>query len=214
MNSQLWFSKLKPEELCRLGGNGPKHPSQLYAIDKYLTSKNSSHKMIDMTFLDIGCGSGTTFEAMGILPKRYKGVDMIPANIEYCKNHFRGGEWEVQFAEFLKEPTESWDVVFSRHLLEHLSSFEIGLREHLRVARKLVIIVLWAELLNGDEDQIKHITEGKEVYLHEYTNRYSEANIKKTLNGLKEWELVEFTKGVGKEVFGNDTVIVLRRKDE
>ena len=51
----LWFSTPDSPTLCRGGGNGPNHPSQLYAM-KYVRPR--------MTFLDYGCGSATTYEAL------------------------------------------------------------------------------------------------------------------------------------------------------
>jgi SAM-dependent methyltransferase len=206
--SYFWFDLLTPETLCRVGGNGPKHPSQLYAIKKYVRNGD--------TFLDIGCGSGATYEAIlkdTRLQIKYKGVDFIQKNIDYCKRLFPGMAFEKQFATFLKEPTESYDVVFSRHLLEHLPSFESGLQEHLRVSKNLVIIILWAPLLNGDQDQIKNIEYEGKIYPNEYSNRYAEAKIRKTLAALKDWDLVEFTKEVGSGNRSHDTVIVLQRRE-
>ena len=43
---ELWFNTPDTHTLCRGGGNGPAHPSQLYAIKKYVER--------GMYFLDYG----------------------------------------------------------------------------------------------------------------------------------------------------------------
>jgi len=85
----LWFHTPDAGSLCRGGGNGENHPSQMYAINKYVKSGKS--------FLDYGAGSGTTYEALqkagwklnnvvdGLF---YLGVDIIPKFTEYCKQTF------------------------------------------------------------------------------------------------------------------------------
>src|SRR5437667_151849 len=80
-------------------------------------------------------------------------------------------------------PDKSWDVVYSRHVVDHMASFEDALDEHCRVAKKLVIIVLWRPLGNGEEHEIKHIVDQGKVYENEYTNDYSR---KKVLEALAQ----------------------------
>lgn len=210
---KLWFSTPDVATLCRGGGNGPNHPSQLYAIKKYVES--------GMSFLDYGCGSATTIEA--IIDWRpddwyleYMGVDIIPKNIEWCEEKFGQGPG-IKFGinkpiHKIEQPDQGWDVVYSRHVVDHMNSFEEAMNEHLRVAKKLVIVVLWRPLGTGDDHEIKHIIDQGKVYEDEYTNDYSRKKVMEWIESKKpEWELLELAEGVGKEVKGWDTVIVLKR---
>ena len=215
--NSLWFQTVDSDTLCRGGGNGPAHPSQLYAIKKYVEP--------GMSFLDYGCGSGTTYEAIfetdfNLENKRnlaYLGLDIIPKNIEWCKQRFPGTEncFEINPSlHKIDQPDKSWDVVYSRHVVDHMESFEGAMGEHKRVAKKLVIVVLWTGLLDGDEHEIKNIVDQRglpteKLYPNEYTNNYSRKKVVEYLNSDPEWELLELNENVG-----NNQVIVLRRKNE
>lgn len=216
----LWFNTPDSPSLCRGGGNGPNHPSQLYAIDKYVKS--------GMSFLDYGCGSATTLEALiasgrsvdrivdGIY---YKGLDIIPKNVDWCRENFPQGQFDVNNTiHGIDEQDQSWDVVYSRHVVDHMESFEKAMDEHKRVAKKLVIVVLWVPFSTGDEHEIKNIVDQRglpteKLYPNEYTNQYSRKKVMEYLTSDKEWELLECTEEYGTEVSGHDTVIVLRRKN-
>lgn len=214
----LWFNTPDTHTLCRAGGNGPQHPSQLYAIKKYV------YPMVEkepITFLDYGCGSGTTYEALlkseeveaKDLAKHYVGLDIIPKNIEWCRKTFPDGNWIVnRWLHRIDDSTKGSDVVYSRHVVDHMESFEKALDEHKRVAKKLVIVVLWRPLGAGDEHEIKNIVDQGKIYKDEYTNDYSKKKVLEYLESDPKWELLELTEGVGKEVKGWDTVIVLQRK--
>ena len=228
----LWFQTVDTHTLCRGGSNGPQHESQLYAIDKYVIPLA---KQGEVSFLDYGMGSATTFEAMErdypiymSIRIRYKGLDIIPKNVEWCQKNFPQGEFGYNPSlHKIDEPDKSWDVVYSRHVVDHMESFEKAMDEHKRVAKKLVIAILWTGFVDSDEHQIKHITRqwwvdplnGEEVphttqgairkeqtYPNEYTNYYSRKKVLEYLND-PDWELLEFNEDVG----GNQ-VIVLRRK--
>jgi ubiquinone/menaquinone biosynthesis C-methylase UbiE len=207
---KLWFNTPDSNTLCRGGGNGPNHPSQLYAIRQYVKP--------DMTFLDYGCGSATTFEAMkfgGIKVARYLGLDIIPKNVEWCKENYPDGDFEVNNGiHLIDAPDKSWDVVYSRHVVDHMDSFEKAMDEHCRVAKKLVIVVLWRPLGAQDEHEIKHIIDQGKVYKDEYTNDYSKKKVMEWIDSRKDFTLKELAEGVGKEVKGWDTVIVLERNEK
>lgn len=206
---ELWFDTPDSQTLCRGGGNGPLHPSQLYAIKKYVKPYSD--------FLDYGSGSGTTLEALiywNKIPVHYHGLDIIPKNVEWCNEHFKCNDFEVnKTIHKIDKPDCSWDVVYSRHVVDHMDSFENGLNEHCRVAKELVIIVLWVPPGDMDQHDIKHIVDQGKVYENEYTNHYSKSLIMKALKEKESegWELVEYAEEVGVEVKGHDTVIVLRR---
>ena len=206
----LWFDTPDTFSLCRGGNNGSNHPSQLYAIKKYVKPHTS--------FLDYGSGSGTTLEALvywNQLPLEYKGLDIIPKNVEWCKEHFKGYEFEVnKTIHKIDQPDKSWDTVYSRHVVDHMASFEDALSEHCRVAKSLVIIVLWVPPGDMPEHQIKHIVDQGKTYENEYTNQYSKGLIIKALEEKAKdgWKLMEYKEEVGAEVRGHDTVLVLGRE--
>jgi ubiquinone/menaquinone biosynthesis C-methylase UbiE len=214
-----WFNTPDVWTLCRGGGNGPAHPSQLYAIKQYVRPQ--------MSFLDVGCGSGTTLEALlasdefgrrtsdgeRTLALDYKGVDFTPKNVTWCQEKWPAYRFEVQDARCLQEPAHSWDVVYSRHVVDHLPNFEIGLDEQCRVAATLVIIVLWRPLVGTKKHIIRHIAVGKKIYPDEFMNDYSRRRVLQAIQRKQKnsWHLIELAEGVGKEVKGLDTVIVLKR---
>jgi ubiquinone/menaquinone biosynthesis C-methylase UbiE len=226
-SKKLWFSTIGTARLCRGGGNGPEHPSQLYAIDKYVKE--------GMSLLDYGCGSATTLEALIMargdrqmdgevrkvdlaLPFKYLGVDVIKENIDWCKKHFPNYADNFEYNPTLHkidQPDKSFDVVYSRHVVDHMDSFESAMDEHKRVAKQLVIVILWVSLIDADEHDIRNIIgDDKKVYKNEFTNKYSRKQVLKYLSADKEWTLLELTPGVGKNVQGDNTVIVLKRKGE
>lgn len=212
----LWFHLPDTHTLCRAGGNGPQHPSQLYAIKKYV--EPIFRNWGPQYFLDYGAGSGTTYEAFlksDLLPETliYTGVDIIPKNTQWCKQQFPDADWQVNPSlHKIDQPDKSFDVVYSRHVIDHMKSFEEAMDEHLRVAKELVIVVLWTGLLDGDQHEIKNIvdhrgTPEEKLYPNEYTNNYSRKKVLEYLNNDPEWELLELNENVG----GNQ-VIVLKRK--
>ena len=212
---ELWFNTPDTETLCRAGGNGPNHPSQLYAIKKYVKP--------GMTFLDYGCGSATTWEAINKelpdLRLEYLGMDIIPKNVEWCQENFPKGQFVVNPSiHKINQPDESYDVVYSRHVVDHMNSFEEAMDEHCRVAKKLVIVVLWTGLLDGDEHEIKNIVDQRglpteKTYINEYTNNYSRKKVLGYLNNKEGFKLLDISENVGSEVKGCDTVIVMQRTD-
>lgn len=223
---ELWFELPDTHTLCRAGGNGPQHLSQLYAIKKYVEP--------GMSFLDYGCGSATTLEALitneeiinqlawihptakntRVFSLIYQGVDIIPKNIEWCKEKFPDFTFEINPSiHKINQPDTSWTVVYSRHVVDHMESFEGAMDEHKRVAKKLVIVILWTGLVDSDEHQIKNIidhrgTPEEKLYPNEYTNNYSRKLVKEYLASDPEWELLELNENVGR-----NQVIVLKRKE-
>ena len=203
----LWFNTPDSPTLCRGGHNGPAHPSQMYAVLKYVKT--------GMSFLDYGAGSATTYEALKKHPYlllKYRGLDIIPKNVEWCWQAFPEADfkWNEPLHR-IDEPDKSWDVVYSRHVVDHMESFEKALDEHKRVAKKLVIVILWVGLSNQDEHEIKNIDyrpSGGQLYPNEYTNIYSKKKVLEYLNADPDWELLEFNEDVS-----NDQVIVLKRKN-
>lgn len=220
----LWFNTPNTETLCRLGGNGSQHPSQLYAIKKYFEPMRLV-SLQALSFLDYGAGSGTTLEALldeynadpdghVVLPIFYLGVDIIPKNVEWCNDKFPYYDFKVNPSlHKIDQPDKSWDVVYSRHVVDHMESFEKAMDEHKRVAKKLVIVILWTGFVDGDKHEIKNIVDQRglpteKLYPNEYTNNYSRKKVTEYLNSDPEWQLLELNENVG-----NNQVIVLKRKE-
>jgi len=215
---ELWFNTPDSPTLCRGGSNGPAHPSQLYAIKKYVEP--------EMNFLDYGCGSATTLEAMldywkgqfeTGLPIKYLGVDIIPKNIDWCRENFKI-PWQVSFEvnpslHKIDQSDKSFDIVYSRHVVDHMESFEKAMYEMKRVSKNLIITVFWVPMSNQDEHEIKNIDyrpSGGKLYPNEYTNSYSRKKVMEYLKSDSNWELLELAEEIGT----HDWIIVLRRKDE
>lgn len=208
--NDLYFDTIDTGALCREGGNGPDHPSQIRGLE--LVDKGES-------LLDIGCGSATTLEC---IQKRfadkeikYKGVDFVPRHVKWCQENFSEYEFEVQEAMKLKEKDKSWDVVWSRHVVDHLPSFEKAIDEYCRIARKKVICILWHSFTAQPEHLIRKIKMGGKTYKHEYLNDYS---LVKTVNWLinikyPEWTPTFYFK-IGLKDKAQDTIIYLYRQYE
>lgn len=213
---ELWFFTPDTHTLCRAGGNGSNHPSQLYAIKKYVTS--------GMSFLDYGAGSATTFEALkemyqstgGLAPYlKYRGLDVIEKNTKWCTENFPDGDFKFNpTLHKIDEPDKSWDVVYSRHVVDHMNSFEEAMDEHCRVAKELVIVVFWVPMADSDDHQIKNIVDQGKVYTNEFTNSYSRKKVKEWIDSKVNngWELLEWAEDIGSEVKGHDWVLILKRK--
>jgi ubiquinone/menaquinone biosynthesis C-methylase UbiE len=169
--------------------------------------------------LDIGCGSGTTIDALTAInkPVIYKGVDFIKKHIDWLKENYVGYQFEVQDARHLKEEDKSWDVVWSRHVVDHLNDFEGPMEEQCRVAKKKVLCVLFNQFSEGPVHEIKPIIVGGITYKDEWQNQYSRKLVMKYLKKKEKagWELIEFREDCSWDMSrndkGHDTVIVLRR---
>lgn len=211
MDSDRWFATCDDFNLCRMGENGPMAVTQIMPLVQWVQDGDS--------FLDVGCGSGTTLDSLKMMKKdvSYLGVDIIEHRIEWLQKTYPDNSFTVGDARSLGIPDKSWDVVWSRHVVDHLGSFEEALDEHCRVAKKRVICVLWMSLSDLDEHLIKPIVEGDKTYPDEWTNQYSRDLVKGYLAKKCEegWNLKEFLEGVtwngSKDGKGRDTIIVLER---
>jgi ubiquinone/menaquinone biosynthesis C-methylase UbiE len=206
-----WFDTPEDDVLCRGGGNGPITVTQIMPLVKFTHDGES--------FLDVGCGSGTTIDALQAIKRQvqYKGLDIISHRVKWLQEHYPDRKFEIQHATELYEADKSWDTVWSRHVIDHVDSFEKGMDEHCRVAKKRVICVLWYALTDALEHRITHVTYDGIVYKDEYLNQYSKTKIKEYLdNKCKNgWKLSEYLTEVswqgdrlGK---GEDSIIVLER---
>ena len=83
----------------------------------------------------------------------------------------------------LKEADNSWDVVWSRHVVDHMKSFETALTEHIRVAKKKVICVLWYSFSGSGKHEINKVHYDKDYT--EYLNTYGEQPVRDFLKNYK-----------------------------
>jgi ubiquinone/menaquinone biosynthesis C-methylase UbiE len=203
-----YFSQPDNDTWCRMGGNGPVNVTQIMPLIKYTQDGQS--------FLDVGCGSGTTLDAINLIKRqvKYRGVDFIKSRVKWLKKTYPDNDFEYQDAINLKEKDNSWDVVWSRHVVDHLYEFERPILEQCRVAKKTVICILWYSMVDGPEHIISHVTYEK-VYADEYLNQYSRPKIQAFLASIPGWELIEFREKVSwqgdKAGKGDDIIIVLNK---
>lgn len=177
-----YYKTIEPGLWGRGTNDSVQHPSHLYAM-KYVE--------LAWSFLDVGCGSGTTYEAMknAKATNPYKGVDNDESYVRWCLHNFPETQWDTQDATCLKEEDQSWDVVFSRGTIENLPSFEVCIREWTRVARRIVVIWFWKGLIEG-EHRIQRLIYNNTLY-PEYANTYSSTAIIKDMRKFPEWKILE-----------------------
>ena len=170
-------------------GRGPfpevNHPSQLAAM-KYVK--------MPATLLDVGCGTGITYEAIknAGLNIKYKGVDNHQPYITWCKKKFPEAKWDVQDANYLKEEDKSWDVIYSRGVIENLPSFKGVIEEWMRVARKLIILWFWKGL-RADGDHYIHRFVYQGTLYPEFQNHYSREKILEELKDYPGWKVLKLS---------------------
>lgn len=208
MKDNKWFDTVDTPTLCRGGGNGPFHPSQIRGLSLIESGES---------ILDVGCGSATTLECIQekfplLKDNKYKGVDFIEKHASWCAINYPNYWFGVEDALLPNEEDNSWDVVWSRHVVDHLKSFEETLDNHIRVARKKVICILWYSLNDGDEHIIKNIEDQGKVYENEYLNQFSRKKVKKYLESKwPEWKPAIQEK-IGLPNKKTDILIYLERK--
>ena len=192
---------MTPGIMGRGTNDGVNHPTHLYAM-KYVGP--------NWSFLDVGCGSGTTYEALKNAhePVRYMGVDNDIDYIKWCCETFPEVQWDVQDAICLKEEDQSWDVIFSRGTIENLPSFEECIREWTRVARKLVIIWFWNGLIEGKTHSIQRHIYNNTLY-PEHANKYAKDKIIEELKEFPNWKIVELNQHPFKEILQPYDVLII-----
>lgn len=216
-----FFGECDDFSLCRVGGNGPINVTQIMPLVKFTKDGES--------FLDIGCGSGTTLDALMEIKRKvkYKGTDFINHRVDWLKEHFKDNplkpEFEVANAREIREPDKSWDVVWSRHVIDHLPDFERAFEEQCRVAKKRVICILWVGFTDKPEHEIKPVIYGPQeariTSPDEFTNQFSREKVKKYLEDKKKenWDLIAYDEhcvwDVSRDNKGDDILIILERTD-
>lgn len=199
-----YFETIETNALCRAGGNGPFHPTQIMGLG--FVGDNDS-------MLDLACGGCTTTECLvKMFPHKnvdYIGSDFVEKHVKNCQKQYPQFKWKVQDAMNLDMEDESVDVVWARHIVEHLPSFEKAVDEFLRVAKKRVIINLFTPLTDKKEHKITHVSDKGVVY-EEYFNLYSREKVFKYLSEISRLGYQNrVIENVGIKGRANDTIIII-----
>ena len=150
------------------------------------------------SLLDVGCGTGPIYELLISAKEgrwdniiRYKGTDYSQAMIEIAEGEFPNGDFEVQDARKMTEPSNNYDCVLLMHVLDHLDDYRAAIKEAARVSNKFVMIVLWRSFVNEGTNLNDRNMYGKEegdepwedTHLQEYSKAaldeaFKEANLR------------------------------------
>jgi ubiquinone/menaquinone biosynthesis C-methylase UbiE len=95
------------------------------------------------SFLDIGCGTGLTYELLkeGGYTGQYSGLDITPQFIDSLAEKHPEADWHVGRCQNLPFKDNSFDLVTCRALLEHLPDPGPAILEMARVSKGPVVIV-------------------------------------------------------------------------
>lgn len=150
-----------------------------------------------ISIFDVGCGTAPIYQLIKdtIEPTadmvtyekrwefRYKGTDYSRTMIETCKREFPEGNFEVQDARKLTEPSESWDCVLLMHALDHLDDYKSAIKEAARVAKKYVCIILWRGFETNEYTHLNdRNTYGKEEGEEPWTDTHLQEYSREALN--------------------------------
>jgi ubiquinone/menaquinone biosynthesis C-methylase UbiE len=116
--------------------------------------------------LDVGCGLGLDYKYYrdNDIEVDYTGIDVCKGFIEYCRDNYPEGRFEVQPSYEIACGDKEFDIATARHLLEHLKEPYSTMQEMCRVANIVAIIFFMPP---GDEEKIRLTRKGF------YKNRYS-----------------------------------------
>lgn len=111
------------------------------------------------TVLDVACGTCVNWEVFKSLGVQcqYTGLDRTHKMITHARSLY-SDEIIVRegFIQAIPYVDDYFDVVIARHILEHLGEgYESAIKEVLRVASKEAIIVLFVDLADRPDDDIK-----------------------------------------------------------
>ena len=99
-----------------------------------------------VSLLDVACGNGRLYRGLqsaGLLDRvEYYGSDITPKLIEACRTLMPGVPFQQESAEKLPYEDGSFDVVVCQHAIPYLVYYDRAVREMLRVAGRLVLLVV------------------------------------------------------------------------
>lgn len=98
------------------------------------------------TVLDAGCGEGVLAIMMAKKGAKVSACDISEPNIMAAKQAAQEAGVEINFfqadSEKIDLPDNSFDLVVSSHVLEHLDDFDQGLRELMRLTKKMAVVAI------------------------------------------------------------------------
>lgn len=153
------------------------HPSYDVLIDEL--ARTWGEEQFDL--LDCGVMSGLTYERIAAAGLRcnYTGIDIGPSIVEDCRRRHPGTTVEQMSIQDLHYRTDSFDVVYIRHVVEHLPYYETAVREAFRVARDLVVLILF-QVPAEPEKLLRRETDSGYIWL----NRYAPKPLEDLLDSL------------------------------
>lgn len=93
--------------------------------------------------MDAGCGMGVGY-AEQLADRRYTGVDLGPANVEWCRTHRSNPLHDYVCADLLEQPLErQFDVVFSSGTADNSYDLEAFLGALVAHSRKWIYVTLY-----------------------------------------------------------------------
>jgi ubiquinone/menaquinone biosynthesis C-methylase UbiE len=132
------------------------------------------------SLLDIGCASGGTYLHIKEYSKKkikYKGTDFARNFVKACKERNPETEWEMYDAREIHEKDNSWDNVLLYGVMDYLTQpnepldWKKALDEAVRVAKKRVIIVIWARIPTDKLSIKEHLKDKVKVRGHKITGQ-------------------------------------------
>jgi len=181
------------------------------------TNNRGRHRLASLLFeyqqptvLDVACGSCVNWEVFKGrgLDCQYTGLDRTKKMLAHAQALY-GDEIKLQegFIQSLPFQDSAFDIVIARHIIEHLGEgYEQAIKEVYRVASKEAIIVLFVDLANGPDDEIKE-SDPDENGCTYFWNTYAHDKFMTFLGTLGCRVSVEYV--VTPNAAANDTIIRL-----
>lgn len=128
------------------------------------------------TVLDVACGTAVNWEVFkGVgVQCQYTGLDRTKKMLAHAESLY-GSEISLKegYIQSLPFQDSSFDIVIARHIFEHLGEgYENAIKEVCRVASKEAVIVLFVDLADQPDDDIKE-SEPDENGCTYYWNTYA-----------------------------------------
>jgi ubiquinone/menaquinone biosynthesis C-methylase UbiE len=160
--------------------------------------------------LDVACGTCVNWEVLRNLNVRcqYTGIDRTKKMLEHAKNLYRDQiKLDEGYIQALPFTDGQFDIVIARHILEHLGEgYEAAIKEVYRVASKEAIIVLFVDLADRPDDDIKESEPDANGCTY-FWNTYSHEKFMAFLSTLGCQVKVEYV--ITPNAAANDTIIRL-----
>lgn len=109
---------------------------------KWIHARDLAGEPID-SVADFGCGIGVGY-CDALADRRYVGVDLIPANVEWCRTNRPNPRHEYHQFDFVVEPTpERYDLVMSSGTIDNAWDVEAYLDAMIRASKRWIYITCY-----------------------------------------------------------------------